>query len=417
MTNQEQESKKRFVSYAIFVFAFVIVLINLISLVFPSLIVTLLDDSGLIGEPFEPSGWLYPLLITNLAILIFGILYFAKKLPHFVQKSINFIRNFEVSSNIAAIAVVGIIFGYAGLSIQDLSIDESIAYGDYKRVKEVIDKWPDSEGVDKSLYILHVKNGLLKLSEIIFHNLRVVPLLVSISLLIVTYFFTVQLTKKRFAGLVALIVLLQSYTFLVFDTLATYENSWTLFYLLSLYLIEKKWFLSPIAYVASLFSKPLTAAYFPLTLFYTYCSSIPRRSKIYVLCSYIIIALAAVLGLYVLEIEIGGGILQGQLNFDYIDFWSSFTTWSYQLRFETIFLLFILPLVVALFFTAQKGMPQAISVLALIAGLIISMSFLTAFTSFNLHPYRYVTLVVFFAIGVGTLLSKKSLNRSESGSN
>src|SRR3990172_10540052 len=332
MTNQEQESKKRFVSYAIFVFAFVIVLINLISLVFPSLIVTLIDDSGLIGEPFEPSGWLYPLLITNLAVLIFGILYFAKKLPHFVQKSINFIRNFEVSSNIAAIAVVGIIFGYAGLSIQDLSIDESIAYGDYKRVKEVIDKWPDSEGVDKSLYILHVKNVLLKLSEIIFHNLRVVPLLVSISLLIVTYFFTVQLTKKRFAGLVTLIVLLQSYTFQVFDTLATYENSWALFYLLSLYLVIKKWFLSPISYVASIFSKPLTAAYLPMTLFFTYRSDIPRKKKFYILISYIIIGIVGIIGLFILGIDFGGEIAQRGLTFDYIDFWSAFAAWSFQLR-------------------------------------------------------------------------------------
>jgi len=41
-----------------------------------------------------------------------------------------------------------------------------------------------------------------------------------------------------------------------------------------------------------------------------------------------------------------------------------------------------------------------------IVGIIFVMPLLSAMTSFDLHPYRYVPLVGFFAIGVGTLLSK-----------
>ena len=121
------------------------------------------------------------------------------------------------------------------------------------------------------------------------------------------------------------------------------------------------------------------------------------------------------MGLYVLGIDVGGGISQGKLDFEYIDFWNSFTTWSYQLRFDGIFLLFILPLAVALFFTAKNGVRHADSLLALIAGAIISMSLLVAFTGFNLHPYRYMPLIVFFAVGVGMLLSKRSLDGSKNG--
>jgi len=315
--------------------------------------------------------------------------------------------------------MVGIVFGYIGSAIQELSVDEGKTFGDFEHVKEAVENWPfgtvvGAERPDESLFHLHVKNFLLKSSQFLFQNYRVMPLIVSISLLLLTYFFTAELTKKRFAGIIATIILLQSNTFQAFDTIATYENSWVLFYLFSLYLIEKKWFLSPFAYIASLFSKPLTAAYLPMTLFYTFCSQIPRREKIYILLIYSAISLGGLLGLYVLGIDVQG-VSQDKLDFDYFDFWSSFTTWSYQLRFDTIFLLFILPLTVALFFTAKKGIRHADSVLALIAGVIISMTLLAAFTGFNLHPYRYVPLIVFFAIGVGILLSKSSLDGSKNG--
>ncbi len=410
-----QKQNSSIVSYALFVFALVIVLINIISLFFPSLIITLVDDSVIDAKPFELGTWAFPVLGANIGILIFGILYYSKKFPGFVKNSINFIRNFEVSRNVAIIVMVGIVFGYIGSAIQELPVDEVTIFGDYERVKVAVENWPFEPVVHDGLISnLHVKNFLLKSSQFLFQNYRVMPLIVSISLLLLTYFFTAELTKKRFAGIIATIILLQSNTFQAFDTIATYENSWVLFYLLSLYLIEKKWFLSPFAYIASLFSKPLTAAFLPMTLFYTFCSQIPRREKIYILLIYSAILLGGLLGLYVMGIEAGLGE-EGKLDFDYFDFWSSFTTWSYQLRFDTIFLLFILPLTVALFFTAKKGIRQADSALALIAGVIISMTLLTTFTAFNLHPYRYVPLIVFFAIGVGILLSKSSLDGSKNG--
>ena len=182
-------------------------------------------------------------------------------------------------------------------------------------------------------------------------------------------------------------------------------------YLLSLFLIEKKWFLSPVSFVASLFSKPLTAVFLPMTLFYTYCSQIPQRKKYYTILIYIAILVVGLVGLYVIKPAVGFDISRGGLDFDHIDFWSGFTTWSYQLRFDTIFLLFILPLTVALFFTARNGILHANSILGLIVGVTISMPLLAALTGYNIHPYRYVPLIVFFSIGVGMLLSKKSLNR------
>jgi len=228
-----QKQNSSIVSYALFVFALVIVLINIISLFFPSLIITLVDDSVIDAKPFELGTWAFPVLGANIGILIFGILYYSKKFPGFVKNSINFIRNFEVSRNVATIVMVGIIFGYIGFSIQELHVEEGKIFGDFERVKAVVEKWPfEPLAHDELLSNLHVKNFLLKSSQFLFQNYRVMPLIVSISLLLITYFFTAELTKKRFAGIIAMIILLQSNTFQEFDTIATYENSWVLFYLM-----------------------------------------------------------------------------------------------------------------------------------------------------------------------------------------
>jgi hypothetical protein len=395
------------VSIAVFGFALVIVLMNTVSLLFPALYVSLLDGLEVEGDPFELGVFFVPIVLTNVSVLIFGVLYYTKKMPRLVRGGIDFIRSYEVSRGIAAVLFAAIIFSYIGLSIPDLSIDESQTYGDFQRVKRVVDKWPFEKDVPE-LSILHVKNFLLKSSDFFFQNLRVIPFVVSILLVALTYFFTVELTQKRVAGLVAMMVLVQSYTFQVFDTIASYENSWVLFYLLSLFLILKRWYLSPVSYVASIFSKALTAAYLPMTLFFTYISDIPRKRKFYILFSYIAIAIAGIVGVYAMGVDFGGEIAQRGLTFDYYDFWNAFAAWSFQLRFDYTFLLFIIPLTVALFLVSRKGATQADSALILIAGTIIAMPLLAAFSGYNLHPYRYIPLVVFFAIGVGVLLSKKT---------
>jgi len=51
-------------------------------------------------------------------------------------------------------------------------------------------------------------------------------------------------------------------------------------------------------------------------------------------------------------------------------------------------------------------MAVADAIIVQIVGIILVMPLMSAMTSFDLHPYRYVPLVGFFAIGVGTLLKK-----------
>ena len=402
----DQRSSK--ITLAVFIFALVIVLINLVSLVFPTLLVTQASESATGENPYELGAWAAPVIITNIGVLVFGILFYKNKMPDTIKKSIKTIYNFEVSKNVATFVFIILLFGYIGFAMSDIGEDEGDTWGDYPNLLGVIEKWPEQQGGrNASLEILHVKNFLIKSSLVLFDNPKVIPFAESIALVILTYFFTVQIAQKRFAGLVAMMVLIQSYTFLRFDTLMTYANDWTLFYLLSLYLIVKKWPISPFSYIASVFSKPLTVPFFPLTLFFTYRAEIPRRKKFYVLISYAVMPIMLVAGILFLGIDFGGSTSLRNIVFNSSLFWNGFTTWSYQLRFDTVFLLFILPLVVGLFLKSRDGMKQADSILVLIAGVILAMPLLAAIAGFNLHPYRYVPLIVFFAIGVGTLFSNK----------
>jgi len=189
-----------------------------------------------------------PILVGNIAVLIFGILFFRKRLPKKIISGINFVQNFEVSQNVAVFTVVLILFFYIGAVMMDYSNDESEQLGDFEGVLMAAEDWPYGPGSPhKSLNDLHVKNFLLKSSLVLFGNIKILPILGSVSLILLTYFFTVHIAKKRLAGIISMVILFQSYVFLRFDTIATYANFWTLFYLLSLYLISKKWYLSPVS--------------------------------------------------------------------------------------------------------------------------------------------------------------------------
>jgi len=207
-----------------------------------------------------------------------------------------------------------------------------------------------------------------------------------------------------------MVILLQSQTFLRYDTTATYSNFWISLYLVSLYLIYKKWPLSPMAYIASIFSKTLTVVFFPMTLFFIYRARIPKKTKIVTTIPFMII-FAGIVG--IILFGEGLGYEKSLTSFEYIDFVSGFTAWAIQLRIDGLVLVFLLPLTIGLFLKSLQGFREADSILVLIAGILFSVPLLAGFTNFNIEPYRWMPLIPFFAIGVGVLLSKTSANRSE----
>ena len=245
---------------------------------------------------------------------------------------------------------------------------------------------------------------LLDASQKIFQNIKILPFTASILVILFTYLLTVQITEKRFAGIIAILVLIQSHTFLRFDTVAVYENFWVLFYLLSIYVIKKQWVLSPIFYILSFFTKAFVAPYFIMTLLFATRTSISTKKKIFLLISYV-----AIIGISALVVFSGDTIYLNIIQIDPSKFFIGLATFGPLLRYDFLLLMTILPVVVGLTLLVKTSFKENDSILFLILGTLLAGPILIVFTNFyEILPYRYIPFIVFFAIGIGMFFSKKS---------
>ena len=409
-----ENSKK--VSYAVFFCTLVVVLFTLTPVIFPALFSSFFGMFTENLNPFELGYQSIFLIVSNIVIFGFGIAYYKKKIPSLVSNGIEKICTFEISKKISIISLVVILVVYIGLSAPDLFIDEGKVWNDYNLVLlPALEIWPfgqiDSLLIDPSLEVYikeqndrYVRMFLLDVSLDIFQNIKILPFVASILVVVFTYLVTVQFCQKRFAGIIAVIVLLQSYTFLKFDTIAVYENFWVLFFLISLYVIEKKWFLSPVFYILAFYTKAYVAPFFLMTLFTTYKSQISRRTKTAILISYVIIVSVAIAVVF-----LGDTVYPDVIDVNYNKFILGFQAIAVQLRFDLFFMMSLLPVTVGLMFLSKNKLKHADSILILIFGTIIAGPILVTFTShYEILPYRLVPLLVFLSIGVGMFFSKNS---------
>ena len=78
------------------------------------------------------------------------------------------------------------------------------------------------------------------------------------------------------------------------------------------------------------------------------------------------------------------------------------------MQLDPFLVLCILPLTVGLFIKSLKGIKQADSVLIILAGTILAGPLISLITDFYfILPYRFIPFIVFMAIGIGLLFSKK----------
>jgi hypothetical protein len=387
------------------------VIISLFAIIFPGFFISIYFPYNVEIVPFEPSIWLIPVSSFSFVFLVLGFVYYKRKLPVQVYKCIQFILNFEISKRITVILGIIIFVFYIGFSVNELSINEEGQFPDYGILKTSLQIWPSTESDD--IYVQeqnsrYVRMLLLVSSIEIFQNIKILPFVASISLLIVTFFLTYQISHKRFSGIVALLIILQSHTFLFFDTVAVYENFWILFFLISLYLINRKWQLSPILYLLALFSKAFIFVFFLSTIFYIYRARISSRKKIWAMCSYggVILIILAVF-------SFGDSVYTDIINISDSEFFLALNTLGYTLRYDVFIILSLLPVTIGLFFTSRRGFLQADSILILILASLLAGPFISMLTGFYLQqvlilPYRLLPLIVFVAIGIGVFLSKKN---------
>ena len=201
-----------------------------------------------------------------------------------------------------------------------------------------------------------------------------------------------------------MLILLQSHTFLHFDTVAVYENFWILFFLLGLYLINKKWQLSSALYLLAIFSKAFIFIFFPSVIFYIYRAKISSNKKIWVICSY---GAAALIVLVIFSFE--DSIYNDIISISDSEFFLALNTLGYTLRYDVFIIVSLLPITVGLFCTSRRGILQADSILILILTSLLAGPFISMLTEFYfVLPYRFLPLIVFVAIGIGVFFSRRT---------
>ena len=145
-----------------------------------------------------------------------------------------------------------------------------------------------------------------------------------------------------------------------------------------------------------------------MTLFTTYRSQISKRTKYAILISYVVIVSVSIALIF-----IGDTVYPDVIDINSSKFILGFQVIISQLRFDSFFIMALLPVTVGLLFLSKKNLKHADSILILIFGTIITSPILVTFTDhYEILPYRFIPLLVFFSIGIGMFFSKKLVNDS-----
>lgn len=410
---RSQDTSHRYgkLSWIVFILTTIVVLLSLSSVVFPALLIRSTSSfHGVIAtpefvSPLEPGILAIPLIMINLIVFGIGFAYYRKKIER-ITSMVNKISNIELTKKQALIGVIVLLAIFITITTGTLTKEET--WADYSDVKHRVQIWDISQFTKSSEP--HIRYLLLSASLNIFSNIRIIPFLASISLLLLTYFFTKNITQKRFAGFIAMALLLQSQIFVSYGTTASYDNFWILFYLFSLFLIQKFWQASPISYILSIFSKSLTIEFLPMNFYFIARSALSMKQKLYASGTYGAVFITL---LTITYYRLGIHFTATTNSFDASQFWQGFSAMAMQMRFDYIIVLFLLPLTVMLFFASRRRVLHADSILISILTILLTAPFLLSFTDQTNQPYRFVSLSVFFAIGVGVLLSKRTRKQDE----
>lgn len=392
--------KSEIVSKIVFIFTLGISCFSFIPVIFPKLLLNLVSDYGISSDAYE-FGHNTSLIFINLFLVSLLLLFRYRKSP-ILSNFLESLSKFDTSKKTTAIILIAIFAIYIYFTWDELFSDESVLEDYYA----VIDGVRNLQLVtpDGHWNFFFFRYVLLKISNDILGNIRILPFISSCVLLFFTYLFTKEISKKRFTGIIAIAVLLQSNLFLLFDSIATYETFWITFYLISIYLILKSTRLSFISYIMSVSTKAVSVLFLPISLFLISQSNFSKKIKIQSIFIYVIPFIIIVIAAHFFHIL----DFSTYTNTKTRDFWTSVSSLAIATRFDGLVLSIFFPTLITLYFKSKKYNDYSTFLLFSISILLIMPWILHFFLNYTNEPYRLVSLIVFVAIAFGTLLSSES---------
>ncbi len=327
-----------------------------------------------------------------------------------MYKVISFLSNFELEPKFALLILIIIASIYTGITSLELleTYEPCETYGnrndghglcgDYGTRIVNLYAWTPENFLDEPKVI--VTYFLLYYSKLILGDARIFPLMSSVILIFIMYFFTRDLTKSNFAGLIAAGYLIISPIFFKYDATITYPSFWTTFLIGSLYLTRKAWFSSAIVYGLSIPSKVLSLLYFPGMIVFVWLSDIPKKNKKKLIISFCILMGTAIIASFFIP------QLHGLVNFSFqpFEFLWWLGMWSIELSGDRVTLYLVYLSLFALFLLRSAKVPNASAILFLIILSIIQPAIISGFTEYTNEEYRFLPLVVFVGISLAMII-------------
>jgi len=127
-------AKRGKLSWIVFLFTLFVVLISLVSFVFPALLISemgsgnTIEETGVKGtykiNPYELGHWAVPLFVVNIIVFTMFVLYRWNKLPDSIKHGLKSLFSFEISKKTAVVIILIIMTGYIAFSSMELTEDE-----------------------------------------------------------------------------------------------------------------------------------------------------------------------------------------------------------------------------------------------------------------------------------------------------
>lgn len=310
----------------------------------------------------------------------------------------------DIENRFSFLIVIGILIAYTSFSVGELFVDECSGFGDcfdFDRRMARLSIWNYGWIISDYRHLVHI--GLIELSDVLFHNYKVLSLASSVLLLVFTFALTQKLTGNNIAGMISMLVLIQSSIFYNYDTSLVYPSFWALLFIFCIYITTtNRWYLYPIPFLVSVPAKALTALFLPALFFFMWFYN--KKTLI------VFPATLIPLGLVVLnEIQnMDGGTFGGFFLFDrfvLMDFLGGFVSWMWQGFAKDQSTLLLLVVFGFLLFYNRKAIPHSNAILSLIVGMVLTSPVLTGLTTYSIWPYRMLPLVAVIGVCVGLVTS------------
>lgn len=228
-------------------------------------------------------------------------------------------------------------------------------------------------------------------------NYRIVPLLFSIGMIVMSFFTVKKMTNSSIAAVMTSVILASSPIINKFATSATYDQGWAFFFLSALYFAYGNHKVMSGVFFVSVLMKTLTLIYIPMFIYTLYSQN---KNKKLVLA---LVAITATLGGFVMSSDpyVFNGLAIKE-SFDTAEFTTEkLLDVFYGNVWEMGVVLSSIPIVTFLAISKRLG---AKHILIWMAGFIVMGVIMLGFTNQTLYAYRITPMIFFSAATYGIFI-------------